>query len=87
MNNITFVTGWYNLKSKFDIEIYQKWISFFLKDISLFYLVIYTNKESYNVIKPYINNPNIKVIFKEFEEFFCNRFDWINNHKKNHARL
>lgn len=84
MNNITFVTGWYNLKSKFDIEIYQKWISFFLKDISLFYLIIYTNKESYNVIKPYINNPNIKVIFKEFEEFFCNRFDWINNHKKNH---
>tara|TARA_A200000113_G_scaffold224966_1_gene244322 strand:+ start:725 stop:1516 length:792 start_codon:yes stop_codon:yes gene_type:complete len=83
MHNITFVTGWYNIKSKFDKTTYKKWISFFLNDVQLFYLVIYTNEESYSYIQPYINNSNIKVIIKEFDEFFCYKYDWIANHKNN----
>lgn len=83
MKNITFVSAWYNIKSKFNIKIYQKWMNIFLSNIQNFYLIIYTNKESYYVIEPFINNNNIKVIFKEFDEFYCNKYNWVENHKKN----
>ena len=88
--NITFVTCWYNLKSKFDVEIYRQWMSNFIGNVNNFNLIIYTNKESYSVLEPLIQIPDntnekIKVIFKEWEEFhgYQWRDNWINNHQNN----
>jgi hypothetical protein len=83
---ITFVSCWYNLKSKFDINKYKTWIENFLSNVKKFKLIIYTNKESYYVIEPFVkNNSNIEVIFKEWEEFYTYKWrdKWIENHKKN----
>lgn len=84
MSQITFVTAWYNMNSKFNIKTYQKWMSNFLNNVEHFYLVIYTNKDSFHVIEPYMKNINIKIIIKEFNDFYCHRFDWIKNHEKNY---
>tara|TARA_R110002020_G_scaffold466102_1_gene688260 strand:+ start:1153 stop:1974 length:822 start_codon:yes stop_codon:yes gene_type:complete len=86
--NITFATCWYNLKSKFEVEIYRKWMSYFINNVNNFNLVIYTNKESYSVLEPlleYNKNEKIKVIFKEWNEFhgYQWRDNWINNHENN----
>ena len=86
--NITFATCWYNLKSKFEVEIYRKWMSNFINNVNNFNLVIYTNKESYSVLEPlleYNKNEKIKVIFKEWNEFYGYQWkdNWINNHQNN----
>ena len=83
MINITFVTAWYNLKSKFNSETYQVWMSNFLNNSNNFNLVIYTNKESIDMVKLYTKKGNIKIILKEFHEFKCYKYDWITNQKKN----
>ena len=84
MKNITFVSCWYELKSKFDVDKYKKWMKNFLSNVNNFNLVIFTNKESYYLFKDLLkDNKNIKVIFKEFQEFKCSQYDWIKNHKKN----
>lgn len=82
MFNITFSTCWYILKSKFDTEVYKKWFSNFLGNVNNFYLVIYTNKESYKMLKKYNKNPNIKIILVEFEEFYNYKYKdkFIKNH-------
>mgnify|MGYP000872372269 CR=1 FL=1 len=64
MINITFVTAWYNLKSKFNSETYQVWMSNFLNNSNNFNLVIYTNKESIDMVKSYTEKTNIKIILK-----------------------
>lgn len=90
--SITFVTCWYNLKSKFDVEIYRKWMSNFINNVNNFNLVIYTNRESYSVLEPLLENNKkandlikIKIIFKEWNEFYGYQWrdNWINNHKSN----
>ena len=69
--NITFVTCWYKLKSKFDENIYKNWMSNFLNNVNNFNLVIYTNKESYGLIESIVDNTNnkIKIVIKEYEHF------------------
>ena len=86
--NITFATCWYNLKSKFDIEKYRKWMCNLITNVKNFNLVIYTNKESYSVLEPLLEcnkNEKVKVIFKELNEFYGYRWsdNWINNHQNN----
>lgn len=84
--NVTFVTSWYNLNSKLDKNIYKDWMKNLLLNVNNFNLVIYTNKESYNLFDEFIeNNSKIKVIFKEWEDFYCYKWvdKWIENHKKN----
>jgi len=86
---ITFCTSWYNVKSKFDIQTYRTWMSNILNNVNNFNLVIYTNKESYYVVEPLIeankDNTKIKVVFKEWDEFYGYKWEneWIKNHKKN----
>lgn len=80
---LTLITAWYNLKSKFDINTYREWMSNLLNNVCNFNLVIYTNKESFYVIEPFFNNKNIKIIFKEFDEFVSSKYDWKKNHEKN----
>lgn len=79
-------TCWYLLKCKFNKTIYETWISNFLNNVNNFYLVIYTNLESYNILEKYKNNPKIKIIIFEIPEFYNYKYkqDWIKNHEKNY---
>jgi len=84
--SITFITAWYIFKSKFDPSVYKKWMHNMLSNVNEYYLVIYTDIDGYQYIKPYLNNPKIKVLFKAYEEFCTYKYkdDWIKNHDKNH---
>ena len=67
--NTTFYTMIYKIKSKFDFNKYIEWgknlINFIDQE-----LVIFTNKDTYEILKPlFLNKKNIKVIFKEFDDF------------------
>ena len=66
---ITFVTCWYILKAKFDVNTYLQWITNFLTNCENFKLIIFTNQNSYEMINHLTKNPNIHVIFKEIEDF------------------
>lgn len=82
---IIFSTCWYILKAKFDKEKYKNWMGNFLTNVNNFYLVIYTNKESYCMLEKYASNPKIKIVFFELEEFYNYKYKnfWIENHTKN----
>ena len=82
--NITFSTCWYRLKAKFDKNVYFNWIDNMLSNVNNYYLVIYTNKESYQDIEKYNSNKNIKIILKEFENFYNYKYknNWIANQDK-----
>ena len=82
--DITLVTCWYTLKSKLPKEEYTQWIQYFFKHVQTIQVVVYTNRESYAWLEPYIT-PSIKVIFKEFQAFHTwdNKDQWIANHAKN----
>jgi hypothetical protein len=88
---ITFSTCWYVLKSKFSIKQYLKWIKNFLSIVNNFYLVIYTNKESFVFLSPLIDkrNKNIKIIIKPIEEFYTYKYKelWIKNHEMSDMEL
>ena len=83
---IVFSTCWYILKSKFDKNLYQQWIDNFLNNVNNFYLVIYTNKDSYEMLKQYEQNSRIKIILLELEEFYNYKYRdyWVKNHEKNY---
>ena len=82
---IVFSTCWYILKAKFDKKLYQQWIDNFLNNVNNFYLVIYTNKNSYYMLEKYSTNPKIKIVIYELNEFYnyCYKDFWIKNHEKN----
>lgn len=82
--NITFVSCFYILKSKFDANVYIEWMNNFLSIVNNFYLVIFTNNESLQYINTN-NNPNIKIIIKPLEEFYNYKYKdyWIKNHERN----
>ena len=85
---ITISTCWYILKSKFDKTKYEQWFSNLLLNVNNFYLIIYSNQESKEMLLPYIkNNPNIKLVIIEIEDFYNYKYKehWINNHEKNNS--
>lgn len=85
---LTLVSAWYIFKSKFNVKIYQQWMSHLLLNVKEFKLVIFTNEESRWMIEPFLqNNPNIKMIILEIEEFYGYKFkeQWIKNHTQNHT--
>lgn len=83
---LTLSTCWYKVKSKFDSSVYEKWIDNFLSMVNNFYLVIYTNLESVDVIKKY-ENKNIKIVIKPIDDFVNYKYKnkWIKNHEVNHS--
>lgn len=87
--NTTLVTCYYKLKSKFNEEVYRKWMSELLNNVNNFNLVIYTNEESKQILETIIDkyNKKIKVLIKEYHEFntWCYNDLWINNHEKNNT--
>ena len=89
---LTLSTCWYNIKSKFPPTKYIEWIYNLLSIVNQFNLVIYTDKDSFLILKPiFINNPNIsnkiginiKIIIKPMDEFFGYKYkeNWIQNHE------
>jgi len=66
---ITFSTCWYRLKSKFNVQIYLQWINHMLSNVNNYYLVVYTNKESFEDVSIYEKNKNIKFVLRELPEF------------------
>lgn len=82
---IVFSTCWYIFKNKFNNNIYQNWIDNLLTNVNNFKLVIYTNKSSIFMLEKFINNPNIKIIIFEIQEFYNYKYKdfWISNHNKN----
>jgi hypothetical protein len=83
---ITFVTCWYKFNNKFNDNIYKEWIDNFLSNVNNFYLVVYTNKDSYIILEKYSNLKNIKIIIEEVENFSNYQYKnyWIINHEKNY---
>jgi hypothetical protein len=82
--NITFSSCWYKLKSKFNTQTYESWFKNMLSNVNNYYLVIYTNEESFPDIQPHIlNNDKIKVIIKNFQDFYFFKYktNWKRNHK------
>jgi hypothetical protein len=84
---ITFVSSFYQIKSKFPIETYIQWASNFINETMNFNLVLYSDKNSYLYIEYlFKNNSKVKVIVKELEEFnlYSLKDKWIENHSKNY---
>ena len=73
---ITFSTCWYIIdKAKFNNQIYKSWFSNLLLNVNNFYLIIYTDEKSKDMLLPYINdNKNIKLIILPQEEFYNYRY-------------
>ena len=82
---ITLSSCFYIIKSKFDVKTYQKWIDIFLNGVINFNLVIYTNEESKWILNKYKDNNKIKIVIKEFEEFYNYKYkkEWIKNNTNN----
>lgn len=89
---LTLSTCYYNVKSKFPPTKYSEWIYNLLFIVNKFNLVIYTDKDSFDILKPiFINNPSIsnkigikiKIIIKHMEDFFSYKYkdQWIQNHE------
>jgi hypothetical protein len=55
-----------------------------LANVNNYYLVVYTNKESYKDIEKYSSNKNIKIVLKEFENFYNYKYkdNWISSQEK-----
>ena len=85
MVKITFSTCWYNFKAKFDNGTYFKWIDNMLSNVNNYNLVIYSDEESCQCLKKYLNNPRIKLSIKPHELFYNYRYKdkWIENHARN----
>ena len=83
---ITFVTCWYELKAKFNKDVYRKWFSGFLSNVNKFKLIIFSDQKSSILLEPYIReNDNIRLIIKPIEKFYNYKYKhfWIKNHEKN----
>lgn len=86
MTEVTFVTCFYKIKSKFDAEIYKKWASNFLNTKLNCNLVIFTDKNSIMYIEELVlGKPNIKIILKSIDDLYLYKYKekWIENQSKN----
>lgn len=86
---ITFSTCWYILdKAKFDNQTYINWFSNLLPNVKNFYLVVYTDRNSKDMLIPYVkDNKKIKIIIVPMEEFYNYRYreKWEKNHINNNS--
>lgn len=72
--NILFYTIIYSIQSKFDFEKYIEWGKNIINYVQNYKLIIFTNKETYKLIKNIIKDKNIEIIILELEEFFYFRY-------------
>ncbi len=85
MKVVTYSTCWYRFKAKFDKQTYERWINNMLSNVNNYNLVIYTNKDGFEMLKKYIQQ-NVKIIVKDHTEFYGYQYKdyWISNHEKNY---
>ena len=84
--SITFTTCFYKIKSKFNPEVYYKWMTNLLENVNNYNLVIFTDEENKLIIKNIIkDNKNIKIMIKPFENFYNYKYknQWIKNQQQN----
>lgn len=83
--SITFSSAWYNFNSKHPTKVYEMWIHNMLSNVNNYNLVIYSDLNSCEIFKKYLENPNIKLVIKPMEEFYNYKYKdyWVNNHEKN----
>ncbi len=90
-NNLTIITCWYVVKSKFTVEKYVSWIHNFLSIVNNnnVNVVLYTDLNSFALISSLVRGKNVKIVFKNFENFYTYKFkdDWIKNHNKGNLLL
>jgi hypothetical protein len=93
---VTFSTCWYIVKSKFPVTTYLEWINNLFSIINNFNLVLYTDINGFNSLKPILitenytkNQDKIKIIIKPMEEFYSYKYkeNWIKNHNKSELAL
>ena len=82
----TLVTAYYVLNAKVNSNQYLNWAHNLLSNInSQFNVILFTNKQTFPLLAPWTNNPNIRIVIKEFETFhtypLCDL--WISNHNRN----
>jgi hypothetical protein len=84
---ITFVSAWYKMKSKFPPETYHKWIENMLSNVLHYNLVVFTDESSSSFLMTFVqSNPEkIKIVIKPFQDFYCWRYRnfWQENHTRN----
>jgi len=88
---ITFVSAWYQFKSKFDATVYKQWMTNLLHNVHQFNLIIFTDAKSKPLLDSILlsqtnpTSPNIRIIVKEHTKFhtYPLKEEWIENHKKN----
>jgi hypothetical protein len=81
---LTLVTCWYEVKSKFNKEIYKKWMTNLINNVNNFNLVIYTNKECSEMIMEILQpSKRVKIEIAEWDNFLSYKYDWIENHERN----
>lgn len=75
-------TAWYKIKSKYNFDQYYLWLDNFLNNVNNFYLVVYTNFESKDILIKYENNKKIKFVILDFNQFYNYKYKnyWIENH-------
>ena len=86
---ITFSTCWYIMKSKFPVDQYLEWIHNLFSIVNNFNLVVYTDLNGYNSLRPLILTNKIRFIIKPMEEFYGYRYKdaWIKNHNTSEILL
>jgi len=93
---ITFSTSWYIVKSKFPFDKYLEWIHNLFSIVNNFNLVIYTDTNGYNSLRPLIltnkfvkNRDKIRFIIKPMKDFYGYRYKdaWIKNHNTSQLSL
>jgi hypothetical protein len=95
---LTLSTCYYNIKSKFSSTKYLFWANNLLSFVDKFNLVIYTDRESFSLLKIlFVNNSaiakkinfKIKIIIKPLEDFVGYKYknNWIHNHETSGLEL
>lgn len=79
-DKIVFYTLIYKIKSKFDFEKYEEWGKNFINNMKDQTLVIYTDNNTYNILKNIFDHNNIKIIILELNNFTYYKYiDFFNN--------
>ena len=93
--NITFSTCLYNLKNRHGADKHIEWMRGFIRIVNRFYLVIYTDKETYDFIVTEVQKldaetvSRIKVVIKPYTDFYNYKYVeyWKSNNNNPACKL
>ena len=93
--NITFSTCLYNLKNRHGADKHLEWMRGFIRIVNRFYLVIYTDEETYDFIVTEVRKldaetgSQIKVVIKPYTEFYNYKYAeyWKSNNNNPECKL